>query len=76
MTANMLRALAKGKLVVTNITHTEVIVYFPGDDGKLRNRLFRPAEKVDLTSEVSVNRLRKSPNLGSLVKTAKLRVEM
>lgn len=75
MTANLLRAFNNGRVKVTNVTHGEAIVYFPGAQ-RTESRIFRAGETLVLSDEVPIHLLKKSPNLARLVEAGTLRVEL
>jgi hypothetical protein len=66
MSAKLLKALARGHCEVRNSSNTEVVVYWKDDERKMRHRIIRSGEQIDLLNEASVKQLRASVNLKNL----------
>jgi len=73
MSAKLLKSLAKGKCRVQNAITGEVVIYWPGEK-VLDSLVIRSGQDVNLMSYASVDQLRRSPNLKSLVNAGHLRV--
>lgn len=67
MSAKLLKSLAEGKCTVFNRITSEVVVYWPTEEG-IKNLVIRPTSpQVDLIKFATIAQLRKSPNLNKLV---------
>lgn len=75
MSARLIKALAMGKVVVRNLTHSEVIIHYPPGEDNLNFSVVPPMGKLDLTDIASVKQLRKSSNLQRQIKDGFLVIE-